>query len=77
MFNSLGNIVRYPWAGILVPDFATGSTLQLTGPASIDSTRAELQVRLTPHDVAEIDDVLPQQLRLVEYSPFNPAVTAE
>ena len=71
MFNSLGNIVRYPWAGILVPDFATGSTLQLTGRASIDSARAELQVRFTPHDVVEIDNVLRQQLRLVEYSPFN------
>jgi predicted pyridoxine 5'-phosphate oxidase superfamily flavin-nucleotide-binding protein len=84
MFNSLGNIVKYPRAGILVPDFATGSTLQLTGRATIDSapgrstagTGEELSVRFTPEEVVEIDDVLPQRLRLVEYSPFNPVATA-
>jgi hypothetical protein len=74
MFNTLGNIVKNPRAGILIPDFVTGSTLQMTGRASIDSNSAgeELQVRFVPDDVVEIEDVLPQQLQLVEYSPFNP-----
>jgi predicted pyridoxine 5'-phosphate oxidase superfamily flavin-nucleotide-binding protein len=74
MFNTLGNIVKNPRAGILVPDFATGSTLQMTGRAAIDSNSAgeELQVRFVPDDVVEIEDVLPQRLQLVEYSPFNP-----
>jgi predicted pyridoxine 5'-phosphate oxidase superfamily flavin-nucleotide-binding protein len=73
MFNTLGNIVRHPRAGILVPDFETGSTLQMTGRASIDSDSGEaLQIRFIPDEVVQIDDVLPQRLRLVEYSPFNP-----
>jgi uncharacterized protein len=80
MFNSLGNITKYPRAGILVPDFATGSTLQLTGSATIDwdpahsaiVPGAERLVRFTSNDVVEIAHVLPQKLQLVEYSPFNP-----
>jgi hypothetical protein len=72
MFNTLGNIVKHPPAGILVPDFATRSTLQMTGRATVDSTGAELQVRFIPDVVLEIEDALPEHLRLVEYSPFNP-----
>jgi predicted pyridoxine 5'-phosphate oxidase superfamily flavin-nucleotide-binding protein len=72
MFNSLGNIVKYPRAGIFVPDFATGSSLQLTGRASIDSAGDEFLVRFTSEQVVQIDDILPERLRLVEYSPFNP-----
>jgi uncharacterized protein len=83
MFNSLGNILKNPRAGILVPDFATGSILQMTGRASLDSARAqsaertgeELSVRFTAEAVVEIEGVLPQRLRLVEYSPFNPVVS--
>jgi hypothetical protein len=76
--------VRYPRAGILVPDFTTGSTLQMTGHAAIESHPArseeasadELWVRFTAEEVIEIEDVLPQRLRLVEYSPFNPVANA-
>jgi uncharacterized protein len=75
MFNSLGNIVKYPRAGILVPDFETGSTLQMTGRATIDDSGDGLWVRFTPDEVVEIADVLPQRLRLVEYSPFNPSLS--
>ena len=31
MFNTLGNLLEYPRAGLLFVDFATGDTLQLTG----------------------------------------------
>jgi uncharacterized protein len=75
MFNSLGNIVKYPRAGILVPDFATGSSLQLSGRASIDSTADAFLVRFTSEEVVQIDDLLPERLRLVEYSPFNPSTS--
>jgi len=83
MFNTLGNIVKHPLAGILVPDFATGSSLQLTGRVRIDSdparssggTQNELHVRFMPDEVVQMEDVLPQRLRLVEYSPFNPVST--
>jgi len=36
MFNTLGNISLNPHAGLLFLDFASGSTLQITGKASID-----------------------------------------
>ena len=35
MFNSLGNIVSYPHAGLLFPKFQTGDALQLSGSAKI------------------------------------------
>ena len=34
-FNSLGNITSYPHAGLLVPDFASGAALQLSGTARV------------------------------------------
>jgi hypothetical protein len=80
MFNTLGNIARYPRAGILVPDFETGSSLQLTGRATIDSSPGhspsesghKLRVRVAIDEVVQMDHILPQRLRLIEYSPFNP-----
>lgn len=36
MYNTLGNIVRHPRAGLLVPDFARGGLLLATGTARID-----------------------------------------
>jgi uncharacterized protein len=36
MFNTLGNLAADPRAGLLFVDFGNGSTLQLTGRASID-----------------------------------------
>jgi predicted pyridoxine 5'-phosphate oxidase superfamily flavin-nucleotide-binding protein len=36
MFNTLGNLVINPNAGLLFIDFDSGWTLQLTGRASID-----------------------------------------
>jgi predicted pyridoxine 5'-phosphate oxidase superfamily flavin-nucleotide-binding protein len=81
MFNTLGNIAVHPWAGLLFPDFETGSILQLTGRASIDwdSSRvapvagAERLVQLQVEEVVEIAGAL-SPLYLVDYSPFNPAV---
>jgi hypothetical protein len=39
MFNTLGNLERYPRAGLLFLDFETGSTLQLVGRAILDWPR--------------------------------------
>ena len=36
MFNTLGNLVEYPRAGLLFVDFATGDVLQLTGTARLE-----------------------------------------
>jgi hypothetical protein len=80
MFNTLGNIAIYPRAGILVPDFQRGATLQLTGRVTIDwdpahaaaIAGAERLIRFAVEEVVEIEGVLPAGLRLLEYSPFNP-----
>lgn len=82
MFNTLGNIAVYPRAGLLFPDFESGAVLQLTGRASIDwdpsraaaVSGAERLVGLEVDGVVEIAEALPRSLRLLEYSPFNPAV---
>jgi hypothetical protein len=80
MFNTLGNIVANPRAGLLFPDFATGSTLQVTGRASIDwdpahasnVPGAERLVQLTVEEVVEIRAALPDRFELLDYSPHLP-----
>ena len=79
MYNTLGNIAVHPRAGLLVPDFSSGSVLQLTGRAGIlwsggDVPGAERRVELEVEEVVEIAGVLPPA-EAVEYSPFNPAQT--
>ncbi len=82
MFNTLGNIVAYPRAGLLILDFATGGTLQVTGQASIDwdpahtSTvpGAERLIQLMVEEVVEIRAALPARLELLDYSPHLPAL---
>jgi len=85
MFNSLGNIAVHPYAGIVVPDFDTGATLQLTGRATIDWSPqnsaalpgAERLVRLSIENIVEIAGAFPAGLKLVEYSPFNPSFSEQ
>jgi hypothetical protein len=79
MYNTLGNIAVHPQAGLLVPDFSSGSVLQLTGTAAIlwsggNISGAERRVQLEVEDVVEIMGVLPT-VEGVEYSPFNPPQT--
>jgi hypothetical protein len=76
MYNTLGNIAVDPRAGLLVPDFSSGSLLQLTGRADIlwsggDMPGAERRVQLEVEDVVDIAGGLPTA-DAVEYSPFNP-----
>lgn len=80
MFNTLGNIEAYPRAGLTFLEFESGSSLQITGAASIDWDRrraaefpgAQRLVRLkVERVVASVPRFLPL-LELVDYSPFNP-----
>jgi predicted pyridoxine 5'-phosphate oxidase superfamily flavin-nucleotide-binding protein len=71
MFNTLGNLVEYPRAGLLFLGFATGDALQLTGSVAIDDDRS---VVFTVEEVRETRGASPLRFRLVEYSPSNPAV---
>ena len=58
MFNTLGNLARYPRAGLLFVDFETGDLLQLTGRARIlwepdTAVRVDVEeVRETPRGSA-------------------------
>ena len=80
MFNTLGNIDVNPKAGLLFLDFATGSTLQLTGEANIiwDAAQiakykgAERLLSYRIEQVLEIDEKLPLRWEFESYSPFNP-----
>ena len=81
MFNTLGNLVANPRAGLLFVDFERGDLLQITGRAALDRN-PEVIARHhgTEHLVVdfEVDEVIESagasSLRgaLVEPSPFNP-----
>jgi uncharacterized protein len=53
MFNTLGNLRADPRAGILVADFARGTTLQLTGRATIIWDGPERQVEVAIDEAVE------------------------
>ncbi len=80
MFNTLGNILANPAAGLLYIDFERGSTLQLAGRASTiwDPARArefpgaERVVAFQVESVIEASAILPMSWRFLEYSPANP-----
>jgi hypothetical protein len=85
MFNTLGNLVHNPEAGVAIPDFERGRVLQLTGravtlwdqsdPAKITGGTHRF-VELTISRWHELP--LPSNLRaeFLDYSPFNlPVVT--
>lgn len=82
MFNTLGNIEASRRAGLAFIDFATGTVVQLTGPAEIvwDAETAERfpgaerLVRVQVEEVVESERRLLTPLPVVEYSPFNPPV---
>ena len=83
MFNTLGNLVHNPEAGLAIPDFERGRVLQLTGravtlwdqsdPANITGGTHRF-VEMTVSRWQEL--LLPSDLRteLLDYSPFNPPV---
>jgi len=67
MYNTLGNIVAHPRAGLLVPDFESEALLQITGRAAIDwnpSRAAEMPgaqrlVTLEVEEAVQLDRVRP------------------
>jgi len=85
MFNTLGNVEASRRAGLAFIDFATGTVVQLTGPAEIvwdaESTEqvpgAERLVRVQVEEVVETRRRLLTPLPVVEYSPFNPPVALD
>jgi hypothetical protein len=80
MFNTLGNLAVNPKAGLLFVDFERGSTLQLSGQATIiwEESRvrefrgAERVIEFRIEQVVELAPAQALRWQLVEYSDFNP-----
>jgi predicted pyridoxine 5'-phosphate oxidase superfamily flavin-nucleotide-binding protein len=74
MFMTLGNISANPRCGLLIPDWETGTTLQLTGTAEIIWDEGpQCSVEFTVEDLVELTDVSPLRWGQAELSPANPA----
>ncbi|HEX3536228.1 MAG TPA: pyridoxamine 5'-phosphate oxidase family protein [Stellaceae bacterium] len=77
-FNTLGNLVAYPRAGLLFIDFDTGDVLQVTGAAKIvwdgpnvDALAgAERLWRVVPSRMVRLRGAFPLQLGEPEFSPL-------
>ncbi|MEU5598279.1 pyridoxamine 5'-phosphate oxidase family protein [Streptomyces sp. NPDC020298] len=73
MFLTLGNLLTDPRAGLLLMDWTTGTTLQLTGEARTEyGTDGERRVRFTLTEAVETEFALPLRWSPPEYSPANP-----
>lgn len=76
MFMTLGNISANPRAGLLIPDWGTGSTVALTGAAEIiweSAPGAQCWVEFTIDEGIELTAVSPLRWSSAELSPANPA----
>ncbi|MGW0160773.1 pyridoxamine 5'-phosphate oxidase family protein [Mycobacterium sp. NPDC003323] len=78
MFMTLGNILANPRAGLLVPHWRTGTTLQLTGTARIiwdgadSGPGAQCSVQFDIDEAVELTGASPLQWSDPELSPANP-----
>jgi predicted pyridoxine 5'-phosphate oxidase superfamily flavin-nucleotide-binding protein len=70
MFNTLGNLLVNPKAGLLFADFTTGDVLQLTGRARADAF--DRRVTFDINEARETAHAFSLRLRFVEYSRSNP-----
>nr|WP_240348334.1 pyridoxamine 5'-phosphate oxidase family protein [Longitalea arenae] len=84
MFNTLGNFISHPKAGLLFIDFENHRTLQLTGSVEIIWDQADPQSinggtgrswKLFPASWILLENLKGFDWNFVEYSPFNPAVS--
>ncbi|MFG1794645.1 pyridoxamine 5'-phosphate oxidase family protein [Nocardia sp. NPDC049149] len=78
MFMTLGNIAVQPRCGILVPDWTTGGTLQLTGTAELRwehetfAVGAQCSIDFTITEIVERSGAGPLHWGPPELSPVNP-----
>jgi predicted pyridoxine 5'-phosphate oxidase superfamily flavin-nucleotide-binding protein len=84
MFNTLGNFAVNPCAGLLIPDFENGRTLQLTGRAEVhwdvpdphnETGGTGRYWEFTIDRWIQIDRSLPGATEFLDYSPHNPVAT--
>ncbi|MFK4222736.1 pyridoxamine 5'-phosphate oxidase family protein [Streptomyces sp. NPDC019890] len=77
MFLTLGNLEADPRAGLLLLDWAGGTTLQLTGTAHTDySDTGGRSTVFTVEEVVQTEAASPLRWSAPEYSPANPSVQA-
>lgn len=84
LYQTLGNLLRTPRAGLCFPDFATGDVLHLTGhtdvlvgpAAAAILPRSTLAVRVTVDTARFLRTALPFRGAPGEPSPYNPRVRA-
>ncbi|MFI2200948.1 pyridoxamine 5'-phosphate oxidase family protein [Streptomyces sp. NPDC020192] len=75
MFLTLGNLRTDPRAGLLLLDWTTGTTLQLTGEAHTEFTGGGIRtVRFTLAEALWAPAALPLRWSAPEYSPANPDI---
>ncbi|WP_377270310.1 pyridoxamine 5'-phosphate oxidase family protein [Peterkaempfera sp. SMS 1(5)a] len=75
MFMTLGNLEDRPQAGLLFPDWETGTSLLLSGTARVDWTAPQAPaVDYTVDSVAELPTAGPLRWSEPEFSPANPPV---
>jgi predicted pyridoxine 5'-phosphate oxidase superfamily flavin-nucleotide-binding protein len=80
MFNTLGNILMNSSVGLLFVNFDQGSTIQLSGSASVQWNGKGLQsfagaqrlIHFKVERVVETANATLLRWRLLDYSPFNP-----
>ncbi|WP_145872110.1 pyridoxamine 5'-phosphate oxidase family protein [Streptomyces capillispiralis] len=73
MFLTLGNLVTDPRAGLLLLDWTTGRSLQLTGEARTEFTAdGERRVHFTVTEAEDTPDAVPLRWSAPAYSPANP-----
>ncbi|MFF7237147.1 pyridoxamine 5'-phosphate oxidase family protein [Streptomyces collinus] len=73
MFLTLGNLRADPRAGLLLLDWTSGTTLQLTGEAHAEFTPdGGRSVRFTVTEAVHTPAALPLRWSAPEYSPANP-----
>ncbi|MEV6276057.1 pyridoxamine 5'-phosphate oxidase family protein [Nocardia sp. NPDC051832] len=78
MFMTLGNLAVNPRCGVLIPDWATGGALQLTGTAELNwesgtfATGSQCSIDFTLTEIVESRG--PLRWGPAEFSPVNPAV---
>ncbi|MDO1450522.1 pyridoxamine 5'-phosphate oxidase family protein [Rhodocytophaga aerolata] len=80
MYNTLGNFLSYPQAGLLFIDFQAYRTLQLTGKASVTQENSLIKQRevtgrywtLVIEEWALLDNISDTVWTFMDYSPYNP-----
>ncbi|MFJ5259455.1 pyridoxamine 5'-phosphate oxidase family protein [Streptomyces sp. NPDC088387] len=85
MFNTFGNLEVNPRAGLLVPDWTTGTLLHVTGTAVVDwdpahatvLPGAQRVVDFTVREVVRVDHASPLRWSAPQYSRFNPPTAPE